>query len=523
MPKDVSFVKGQPVSAGLLQWMANRMRQLSNWRGDDYVQTTASDKGTTLSFNQGGGFFAKITAGSGPYTWTEVQRSGTSWVTSPSGRTGTLNAYEVNGTAVPLNRVVKLQQGAQGEYIFRYMREFRPCTGYVCVTVVDACDSSVYINGATFTLKDHATGTTIGTCVTSGRHGGCCIPITTNGSYDVLISASGYNSLTQTFSCYCGTNSLTIALQKTSVDITVYGCPNGYTPIKVGAGYTVSLYKQGGGLIGTSSTNSLGVATITGVPNMVLADMDPYVVITNSRIDSSPLTFVMTGGTTSTAVCDGYVVFQPATGYVCYDCCVDPIPTTLYATIGGVSVTLYLNYSDMGYWGLFNGTLTGYDYSCPLSIGTPPSLTTITVPMIAKYYPCSNGLGVGDGMAIYAWIGNQYPFKFAISHKTDPGYCTSPDTCRVSISPIGTTIGPGQYTLDRPPPTPAEVDSFLFCAVYYPDAQYLGVDVWKAAVGTFTPATSPCIPHSSSGTIAAIPGYHGLMTHFPSWSWTVSE
>jgi hypothetical protein len=544
MPKDAAFVKGHPVSAGLLQSMSNRMRQLSNWRGDDYISTVANDKGTTLAYNQGGGFFAKLTAGSGPYTWTEVQRSGTTWVTSTSGRTGTLNAYEVNGTVVPANRVVKLYQGAQNEYIFRYMREFRPCTGYVCVTVSGCGD---YINGATFTLKDHATGTTIGTCTTGGHHGGCCIAITTNGLYDITVSASGYNTKTVTQSCYCGTNSIELTLNPDSITVQYHGCTSAFP---TSHGKTATLYKNGTS-VATATIDSSSVATFTGLTGFGYPDiyttsvscpryLTTHVYITNS---SSGIYF----GNVQASVCS-YEAMIPYddTNYICCSCD-PPIPKTLNATIDGTSCVLTLisaGYGSGGYTGCITKTVTGIDVtllSCTTFTPVSSAITSITIPFwivfncrnfsgnaaLSIYYLCYDGRAYCDGpaeTAFYAgWPSNAKDISYPSGNFNQP-VCVGPTnpTCQSQ---------PADYSLGWP--------LFTGCyggasGLYLPDngtghnwIPYQRPNAGAVIAGSGGDSTSrTCAGFSASGTAVNMLnlGYSAeFQSNMPSWNWTVTE
>lgn len=77
----------------------------------------------TFVFNDVG-FWAKVTAGTNPYTWTEQTpaASGT-WGNKSGGRTGTLDAYEENdNTGVPADIIVWMRLAASGEYTFKHQR-----------------------------------------------------------------------------------------------------------------------------------------------------------------------------------------------------------------------------------------------------------------------------------------------------------------------------------------------------------------------------------------------------------------
>lgn len=66
------------------------------------------------------GFYAKLSGSSSPYSFTEQYgTSGGAW--SNSVRTGTTNAYEINGTASLNNKVVWLEPGFPGDYRFQYL------------------------------------------------------------------------------------------------------------------------------------------------------------------------------------------------------------------------------------------------------------------------------------------------------------------------------------------------------------------------------------------------------------------
>jgi hypothetical protein len=87
------------------------------------LEMSSGPSGRTLSLNRPQAIWAKLTTGgTSAHDFTQqIRQPGGSWVDGPI--TGTGNAYEVNSTSVPVNKVVRMQPGFAGQdWRFRYAR-----------------------------------------------------------------------------------------------------------------------------------------------------------------------------------------------------------------------------------------------------------------------------------------------------------------------------------------------------------------------------------------------------------------
>jgi hypothetical protein len=80
----------------------------------------ASDRPTTIMASFSKGFYAKLSGSTSPYSFTE-QYGAAAGTWANHVRTGTTNAYEVNGTGSLNNKLVWLEPGYPGEYVFQYL------------------------------------------------------------------------------------------------------------------------------------------------------------------------------------------------------------------------------------------------------------------------------------------------------------------------------------------------------------------------------------------------------------------
>lgn len=164
--------------------------------------------GDTIGLSRPEGFYATLSGASSPYSFTEKYgTTGGAWATRV--RTGTANAYEVNGLAGLSGKTVFLRPGYPGEYLFQ--------------------SSSVGSTGcSTGTLVFTVTGCGVnqaGATVTVTGPGGFSASGTTNGSGQVTFSVVGYPAGTYSwtvskgvrFQSQSGTKSVVCATTNTQI------------------------------------------------------------------------------------------------------------------------------------------------------------------------------------------------------------------------------------------------------------------------------------------------------------------
>lgn len=137
-------------------------------------------------------FVATLSGSSSPYNWTEaLHQAGNTWVAGS--RSGTSNAYEVNGVAGLGGQRVWLEGTAAGDWRFQFVR--LGTAAYSWTFNVTGCNSNA-VSGAVVTLKQG--GITIASCTTSSL-GSCSVSVPA-GSYSSTVTASGYATYTHTAS-----------------------------------------------------------------------------------------------------------------------------------------------------------------------------------------------------------------------------------------------------------------------------------------------------------------------------------
>jgi len=179
----------RPIEHKWLNEVSRCLENAANITSDGTIQIIEDQTGRNLRSGKTAYFYARITGGAGPYSWTEVTpASGGTWVTTPGGRSGTTTdnpAYEVNHKSVPASKVVRLYDGVFGEMLFEYVVHGSVCIDARIVVTPSYCGSA--LTGATIELLD-STGATLlqtgtGGTVTFYADGTLC--------YIVRISKSG--------------------------------------------------------------------------------------------------------------------------------------------------------------------------------------------------------------------------------------------------------------------------------------------------------------------------------------------
>ena len=316
--------------------------------------------GDTIGLSRPEGFYATLSGASSPYSFTEKYgTTGGAWATRV--RTGTTNAYEVNGLAGLSGKTVFLRPGYPGEYLFQSSSVAASCTGTVTVNV--KCNST---NVASATVTISQGGTTYATGSTNGSGNFSTTALPASGTYDISVTKSGFATYTSTFVYSCANITVNVVLSSSSNVVAgrVAGCGGNL----VGASVTVT---QGVSTLGTGTTDGSGNYSITlsgwsSGAVTVTASKTRYASGSTSTTPSS------CGATTTPST----IVLTPATDYYCDPCGgTVPIYKTLYLTQPWDGAIVALTAGGGGWSG--TGTWTGTGYADCGSATT--SAITITV------------------------------------------------------------------------------------------------------------------------------------------------
>lgn len=187
--------------------------------------------GDAISLARPEGFYATLSGASSPYSFTEKYgSSGGAWTTRV--RTGTANAYEVNGLAGLSGKTVFLRPGYPGEYLFQSTNAGSTgCSTGTLVFTVTGC-SGAALSGATVTVTGPGGFSASGTTNGSGQVTFSVVGYPA-GTYSYTVSLSPrYASASGTKSVICGvTNSVSVSLSAASGYTCITGCC-GSQPIK---------------------------------------------------------------------------------------------------------------------------------------------------------------------------------------------------------------------------------------------------------------------------------------------------
>jgi hypothetical protein len=223
------------------------------------------------------GFFVRLSGAASPYSWAEVygQVAGSTftWVTMPSGRSGTANAYEQNSIAGLDGKVVKLV-ATEFANVWRFGFSRRTILCNWTFTVRGGCNSEL-LAGATVNLRQSGVLIATGTTDISG----VAIIDVPAGTYDVeVIDTAGYGYSTYTASvAHTCSQSTTITL---SVDVDHFcetGCGNCLSPPNVvniswtyPAGWTGTMWPNEALTWNASAVCWVGSTVVNGTSNQAL-------------------------------------------------------------------------------------------------------------------------------------------------------------------------------------------------------------------------------------------------------------
>lgn len=114
------FRVGQEIDAARVEELRKLAEALSNIRAVPPLEVSVTSAGIVFRLVQGVEFWAKITAGSNPYTWKEQVPTGSGgW--QDGARSGTLTLTEANGNStIVANTIVRVYSNGDGSYSFVY-------------------------------------------------------------------------------------------------------------------------------------------------------------------------------------------------------------------------------------------------------------------------------------------------------------------------------------------------------------------------------------------------------------------
>ena len=332
------------------------------------------------------------------------------------------------------------------------------CGVTVCVT---GCPAGTPLAGAVVTVRSG--GYLVGTCVTAA--GGCCsMPIPAAGSYEVAVTAPGYQPYDGIKSLACDSTA-TIALQASyappTVTLTVYGCcglalPGADVVLSDGQGGTTDSSGQVSFYIGAGGTYTYTAS--------------------KARFAAGTGSFTTAPCQTSTTAVS--VNLSPASGYACGprqdnvgNPRPDPIPTTLVLTDSEYGSTS-LVYDPTNQW--WYGQLVA---SFPGGCNCPASSFTI------GYTMTGCGGAIGGVFLTVNWTQCEYGTCFDGGYTVSQQHCPSNETVTSTnpcagqpngtdtfggcgpnnpVEPPGQDLGEIEYILTNP--TPATGDDWTIAA-----------------------------------------------------------
>lgn len=317
------------------------------------------------------------------------------------------------------------------------------CTEKVCVT---ACPTGAAIAGASVAIKSGGTTVSSGTTDSTG----CVIlNIPSGGSYELIVTASGYKGYDGTRTLACG-GTASVVLQPNTANATIKFQLTGCCNLSL-AGVSIALSDGQ-----TATTDAAGAASFW----QGTAGTYSYTA-SKSRFVSATGNVTVTGCQTTTTTVN--ITLSPATGYHCGPKCssaspqflADPVPDTLFLTDSAYGATT-LAYSATGGPGGtagWSGTLTAtFPEPAGYPAGVCPASTTFTITY--RLGVCSNGRlqvsypGTNCGQC---FGGGTFGSNPSYQMAADPIACTVP--ANPSIAPASATFGdptssvPGTCTL----------------------------------------------------------------------------
>ena len=314
------------------------------------------------------GFYATLSGSSSPYSFTEKYGTANGgWATRV--RTGTTNAYEVNGVAGLDTKVAFLRPGAPGDYRFQWVTDGGGgCAGSVTLTFV--CGGAG-LSGVSVTITQGGTsysGTTNGSGQVTFSPG-------LSGVWTFTATKTGYVTVNGSFTFACGALSATYGMASTSTSVSgnVIACGVNV----VGATVTVS---DASGVVATTTTDGSGNYTtgLIGHSGTTLT-----IAASGYRLATGTATRTVTCGSSATANFN----LSAATGDRCL--CSGKIgsASTLNFTSSGYSATLTYGTGPASGLGAYSGTFTA---SCRSITGGGCTKGTATVTFTVEFVPaCS--------------------------------------------------------------------------------------------------------------------------------------
>ncbi|WZP01197.1 hypothetical protein EP7_005641 (plasmid) [Isosphaeraceae bacterium EP7] len=392
------------------------------------VQGHRARSGLAMTSNPTLPILATITGASSPYSWSEVGGS----------RSGTSDAYEINGVAGLSGKKTALFPAPTGEMYFQDIRKgggSPPCLGEIVVSVVDACSLASLSGsvGVTITVKD-SLGVTVGTS-TASPYTLIGLPM---GVYTITaVGGTGYTASvspsTVTLSTCDETGTATVTWTRADtfkIVLIMDGADNCYIP-----GASVTFTSTGG----YSFTTGITSIDPSGMDGQYETPSLPFTALHMGlwTITASAANYTTTSWPDVTIGCatdaGSHIIFRNLpypSGMWASSQCVTPMPASVTITIGNVG-------------GGTNPVANPGTYTCAYVPGTDGTfLSTCTLIGGQKYrYAFIRGI-VGSGNCIDGLGGTVSELRW---NGLNPGYatCSSTPTAGVSVAMVQSSAADG--------------------------------------------------------------------------------
>lgn len=249
---------GQPIDAWTAEAYREIVARIKDRQNLSVVAPLFLRQGTStvLGISNTQGFYAKLSGSTSPYSFTE-QYGAASGAWADMVRTGTTNAYEVNGVASLNNKVVWVEPGYPGEYLFQYVGSAGSCATATVNTGTISCNGT--LTSITWDLRDAADTTTLATATgTSASFTG----VAGATGYKVRATKAGYHTKTSaTVTAGCGA---TVTASVTTWPTTYNFTLNAFVAVvATSCGLPNATVSITGDATGSGTTNSSGNVVIS--------------------------------------------------------------------------------------------------------------------------------------------------------------------------------------------------------------------------------------------------------------------
>lgn len=380
MGKFAKVNPGDPVLADIFNRVADALESFANLsvvQGSGLLMDSHPSAGKVLSVALKRDVRALLSGASSPYSWTEVEDTASGATATFGMRSGTTNAYEINGKSGLAGKVVGLTWTGAGDWRFQYVAGLGQCapgTTFISVHVRSSCSGNPSIVGASVTITRVSDGVVVASGTTNGS-GDFSASVDQLGAYSVQASKSGFTTTTTTptVSACGGTTSTTITLPSITYNLHVHviGCSN----LDVaGASVTLSTGESG-------TTDASGLINFDGLNSTLSRTMT-----TSGTGFIDDVRDVSSGPCVTQNVTVSIAAVALAAGYECTNClCSYPLADILTLTDSRYGpVTLTYN-AVSGYWEGSQTVAYAGGGSCPAD----------NVDVIYKFGTAAGGTGTG--------------------------------------------------------------------------------------------------------------------------------